>query len=263
MRKLAATVVFLSMTASLLAADINFIDVYVTGVIEESDTTRTRDDIFGEAMRKGLRQTVLALLPPALAAEKSSLLDDKIFSRPGAYINNIEVLKEGASATSPNSYELSARVGISTSTLLKDLAALGITPQKKGYPRILVLIEQKNIDENYRHRQQPKLNDAESKVRDALWKLGFPLIDQKAFLNSLSEPREKAIYDGDLDTLLNLARLNDAQVIVFGRAVASRLDNGANPGAMASLDATVLYERFGSMMVKQSARFGSVHAASR
>jgi hypothetical protein len=240
MRKLAATVVFLSMTASLLAADINFIDVYVTGVIEESDTTRTRDDIFGEAMRKGLRQTVLALLPPALAAEKSSLLDDKIFSRPGAYINNIEVLKEGASATSPNSYELSARVGISTSTLLKDLAALGITPQKKGYPRILVLIEQKNIDENYRHRQQPKLNDAESKVRDSLWKLGFPLIDQKAFLNSLSEPREKAIYDGDLDTLLNLARLNDAQVIVFGRAVASRLDNGANPGAMASLDATVL-----------------------
>lgn len=231
---------FLCFSAIVIAADINSIEVTVTGVIEESDTAGARNDVFGEVMQKALKQTVLALLPPALAAEKSPVLEDRIFPRSGSYINSIEVVKEGISATSPNSYELTATVGISTATLLKDLATLGITPQKKGYPRLLVLIEQKNIDEIYWHRQLPKLNNAETKVRDALWTVGFPFIEQQAFFGSLSEAREKAIYDGDIDTLLNMARLNDAQVIIFGRATASRLDNIANPGSMASVDANVM-----------------------
>lgn len=240
MKILTATLMLLSLSITAIAADINSIEVNGIGIIEGSDTAGARNDVFGELMHKALRQTVLTLLPPALAAEKSPLLEDRIFPRPGAYINNVEVVKEGIAAESPNSYELTAKVGISTTTLLKDLAALGITPQKKGYPRLLVLIEQKNVDEIFWHRQQPKLNDAESKVRDALWTVGFPFVDQKTFFGGLSEAREKAVYNGDIDTLINLARLNDAQVVIFGRASSSRLDNTANPGAMASMDANVL-----------------------
>jgi len=254
---------FLSLAAMVIAADINSIEISGTGVIEESDTAGARNDVFGEVMHKALRQTVIALLPPALAAEKSSILEDRIFPRPGSYINSIEVLKEGISAISPNSYELTAKVGISTATLLKDLSALGITPQKKGYPRLLVLIEQKNVDEIYWHRQLPKLNDAESKVRDALWTVGFPFIEQKTFFGGLSETREKAIYDGDIDTLINLARLNDAQVVIFGRAISSRLDNTANPGAMASMDANVLLRAIrvddGQTITTFSARSSQLH----
>jgi hypothetical protein len=240
MRIIATTLMFLGLTFAVDAADINSIEVSGAGLIEESDTAGARNDAFDEMTRKAIRQAVLSLLPPALAAEKSPVLEDNIFPRPGGYITSIEVVKEGIKVESPNSYELTAKVGISTTTLLKDLASLGITPQKKGYPRLLVLIEQKNIDEIYWHRQLAKLNTAESKVRDALWTVGFPFINQASFFSGLSEVREKAIYDGDIDTLINLGRLNDAQVVIFGRAISSRLDNTANPGAMASIDATVL-----------------------
>jgi hypothetical protein len=263
MRILMTTMMFLSLSAAIIAADINSIEVSRTGVIEAADTAGARNEVFSEVMHKALRQTVIGLLPPALAAEKSPILEDRIFPRPGSYINSIEVVKEGISATSPNSYELTAKVGISTSTLLKDLSGLGITPQKKGYPRLVVLIEQKNVDEIYWHRQLPKLNDAESKVRDALWTVGFPFIEQKAFFGGLSETREKAIYDGDIDTLINLARLNDAQVVIFGRAISSRLDNTANPGAMASMDANVLLRAVrvddGQTITTFSARSSQLH----
>lgn len=236
------TSIFLLICATTLvnAADLNSLEVSGAGLIEMSDTAAARNEAFDDATQKALRQTVLSLLPPALAAEKNSILEEKIFPRPGAYIMSIEVIKEGLKTDSPNSYQITAKVGIATSTLLKDLAALGITPQKKGYPRLLVLIEQKNIDEVYWHRQTAKLNNAEAKVRDALWTVGFPFVNQNTFFSGLSEAREKAIYDGDIDTLVNLGRLNDAQVVIFGRAVSSRLDNTANPGSMSSIDATVL-----------------------
>lgn len=263
MKVFSFVLMFLSLAAVVIAADINTIEISGAGVIEESDTAGARNDVFVEVMHKALRRTVIGLLPPALAAEKSSILEDRIFSRPGSYINSIEVIREGISATSPNSYELTAKVGISTAPLLKDLSSLGITPQKKGYPRLLVLIEQKNVDEIYWHRQLPKLNIAESKVRDALWTVGFPFVEQKAFFSGLSETREKAIYDGDIDTLINLARLNDAQVVIFGRAISSRLDNTANPGAMASMDANVLLRAVrvddGQTITTFSARSSQLH----
>jgi hypothetical protein len=263
MKILTATFVLLILTITVFAADISTIEVTGSGIIEATDTAKARDDAFDDAAHKAIRQSVLTLLPPALAAEKSAILEDKIFPRPGGYLTSIEVIKEGASTNSPNSYEITAKAGISTATLLKDLAALGITPQKKGYPRLLVLIEQKNIDEMFWHRQTPKLNDAESKVRDALWTVGFPFIDQAVFIKGLSESREKAIYDGDIDTLINIGRLNDAQVVIFGRAVSSRLDMAANSGAMASIDATVLLRAVrvddGQTITTYSGRSSQVH----
>jgi hypothetical protein len=263
MRILTAIIVSMLLIASVYAADFSSIEATGVGIIESSDTAKARDDAFEDAIHKAIKQSVLALLPPALAADKASILEDKIYPRPGAYMLTIESEKEGARADSPNSYEIILKVGISTATLLKDLAALGITPQKKGYPRLLVLVEQKNIDDIFWHRQNPKLNEAETKVRDALWTVGFPFIDQATFIKGLGDSREKAIYDGDIDTLVNIARLNDAQVIIFGRAASTRLDMTANSGAMASIDATVLLRAVrvddGQTITTYSGRSSQVH----
>jgi hypothetical protein len=232
-------VTLLICAALAMADEITTVEVVGTDVIDLSDTVNARDDALADAYHKAIKQAVANLLPPALIDEKASIIDDKITSRPGAYIMSMEVTREGFRPDSPNTYEVAIKAGFLTTNLQKDLAALGISPQKKGYPRLLVLMEEKNIDDTYWHKQTGKMNDAETKVRDALWGMGFPFVDQAAFIKGLSDSREKSIYEGDIDTLLTLGRINDAQVILFGRAYSTRLGTGSDVGGMSSLEATV------------------------
>jgi hypothetical protein len=216
------------------------IQVTGTGVINDGDTTKARNEAVNDALRKSIEQAVKSFLSSPVIAEKQATIEEKIYSRAEGYLSSFIVENEGLNAQSPNTYLIEAKIGVLLNNIKNDLGTIGITMQKEGYPRLLVIINQKNIDEIFYHRQSDNLNIAETKTRDALMAKGFPFVNEGSFLKNMNQEQEKAIYEENIDTLLKLARAYDAQAIVIGKAVGYRAEGNTEVGGMASLRSTVI-----------------------
>jgi hypothetical protein len=209
------------------------------GVIIAGDVGKARDEALNDALRKAVEQAVGTIISARSVVENAVLIEDNIYSRTSGYIRSYDLVREGKSVNIPNTYEVTVTAAVSTAGLKDDLAALGILIERKGFPRLLVLIEEKNIEEHQWVREAHNLNTAEQKVQEMFRDKGFEFVDQKTAFKNLRRDQEMAINRGDTEAAVALGNRSGAEVIITGNAIAKKSSVEVELGGMISVQANV------------------------
>ncbi len=212
------------------------------GAIVSGDTVKARADAFNDALSNAVEKGVRGFLTDQEITGNMDLLKEKVFSKASGYVKNIEIVDEKTSEKAPNIYEITARSIIIINDLQADLIDLGLYIQDKYLPQILVLIQEKNIDNVHWHFQARALNHAETAVRDAMRLNRFRTIDQTDLMNDLTPDEERTFYTEDLNTILNIGDRYGADVIISGKAISRASRDNKNPNSDINIQASVNLE---------------------
>lgn len=263
---LVLTAIILTLIISIMAqaGERTTYNVSVSVALENSDTTLARHDAVNEAMRKAIMEAITSLVTPQILAEKLAQIEAKLLSKPGGYLISFEIKSERLDSQTVPSLTIDASVGLNQEDILKDLIAMGIPMQKKGYPKLMVLIKQSNIDDYFRHNQTGNLNLSELKMTEVLSSAGFPFIDQPSFFKALGNEGEDAFYSSNIDTIAEYSQRWDAQVVIIGEAVSERaktrlgVDNANMAEAVVQLKAII--PKTGTIIASSFSRASQSHA---
>lgn len=228
----------------VLAADISAQEeITVTstglGVIIAGDVGKARDEALNDALRKAVEQAVGTIISARSVVENAVLIQDNIYSKTSGYIKSYNLVREGKSVNIPNTYEVAITATVSKASIKDDLAALGILIERKGFPRMMVLIEEKNIEQHQWVREAHNLNTAEQKVQEIFRNKGFEFVDQKTAFRNLQRDQEMAINRGDTEAAVALGNRSGAEVIITGNAIAKKSSATVELGGMISVQANV------------------------
>lgn len=209
------------------------------GVIIAGDVGKARDEALNDAMRKAVEQAVGTIISASSIVENAVLIEDNIYSKTSGYIKGYHLVREGRSVSIPNAYEVTLTATVSTASLKDDLAAIGILLQRKGLPRMMVIIEEKNVEQHDWVREAHNLNTAEQKIQEIFRNKGFDFVDHKTAFRNLRRDQETAINRGDTKAAVALGNRSGAEVIMTGNAIAKKSSAAVELGGMISVQANV------------------------
>jgi hypothetical protein len=209
------------------------------GVVIGGDLGKARDEALNDALRKAVEQAVGTMISSQSIVENAILIEDNIYSKTSGYIKGYDIVREGQSVNLPNTYEVALTATVSTASLKDDLAAIGILLQRKGLPRMMVIIEEKNIEQHQWVREAHNLNSAEQKVQEIFRNRGFDFVDQKTAFRNLKRDQEMAINRGDTQAAVTLGNRSGAEVVITGNAIAKKSSTNVDLGGMISIQANV------------------------
>jgi hypothetical protein len=209
------------------------------GVVIAGDLGKARDEALNDALRKAVEQAVGTMISSQSIVENAILIEDNIYSKTSGYIKGYDIVREGQSVNIPNTYEVALTATVSTASLKDDLAAIGILLQRKGLPRMMVIVEEKNIEQHEWVREAHNLNSAEQKVQEIFRSKGFDFVDQKTAFRNLKRDQESAINRGDTQAAVALGNRSGAEVVITGNAIAKKSSTNVDLGGMISIQANV------------------------
>lgn len=209
------------------------------GVVIAGDLGKARDEALNDALRKAVEQAVGTMISAQSIVENAVLIEDNIYSKTSGYIKSYDIVREGQSVNIPNTYEVALTATVSTASLKDDLAAIGILLQRKGLPRMMVIVEEKNIEQHQWVREAHNLNSAEQKVQEIFRNKGFDFVDQKTAFRNLKRDQEMAINRGDTEAAVTLGNRSGAEVVITGNAIAKKSSTNVDLGGMISIQANV------------------------
>lgn len=216
-------------------------EVIVTGVgsIFQGDIAHARDDAIEDALRRAVEDVMGLLLSSETLVENFQLVEDRIFTKTQGYIQRYEVLKQGRRDS--QLYEVQIRALVKLSELQNDVEAIGTLLRRKKMPRLMVMIEEKNMGESPSsyHLIEAQLNSAESSLMEKFMAKGFRFVDPQIIARNLSLQKANAILGGDVQLASALAKKVGAEVILVGRAMATATEVEAFGIKIRSQQATV------------------------
>jgi len=209
------------------------------GSITAGDVAHAKDDAIEDALRKAVEQTLGTMIQAETLVENSQLIDDRILSKTQGYVQKYQILKEGKVGT--ELYQVTVQAWIKTADLKSDLDAIATLLQRKNMPRLMVLIEERNIGEtaDVAHFIEADLNTAETALTDAFMTKGFRFVDVAVVSRNLDRARASAILEGNAAQAAALGRKVGAEVVVSGKALAKATEIEAFGSKIRSQQATV------------------------
>ncbi len=216
--KIILTIVF-SMMVSILNAGQIEVEAIGQGSISDTDTLNARALAFDNAVAKAVEKGVQRFLSEKDINEKKQSLEQQIYSKTGRYIKSLDIIEEGVKSDIPGSYSITMKVALLAGSLEHDLAALGLLNFRANLPRVLVMVQEKNIDVVHWHVQTKDINNAENIIWNVLEVKGFKTVDQANLINYLTPDIEKAFYADDVRQALNFSAGYGADVVIIGKAI--------------------------------------------
>lgn len=215
-------IVILSMLLVCLSAVYIYADVpekviVAEGVAAGSDL-KAKDEATNRALRRAIEQGVGALIDSESMTENYQLLEDKIYSQVKGYVKSYNVISDNSGAD--GIYKVKIEAVVALAVLEKDIKALNIIKEKKGNPRMMILV-QEFID----GLEQPsELVQAEME-KEFLAK-GFPLVDKAQY--QMVKERDVALSYTNPEKAAVLGREFGAEVVIVGQAT-SNLQESSTP----------------------------------
>lgn len=111
-----------------------------------NDDVKARDTAVQDAMRKAVEQAVGTIVSSETVVEDYQVLRDNIYTKTQGYIQKYDVVSAGAKG---NLYEVIINATVSVENLKNDLAALGLLHARVEKPRVLFMIAEQNIGQEY------------------------------------------------------------------------------------------------------------------
>jgi len=155
--------------------------------------------------------------------ENYQTMEDRIYTRTAGYVQKYDVISTNKQLD--NAIEVTIRATVKLSDLQNDLAAIGVLMSRKGKPRTMVLIDERNISEHYYHVTSD-MNVTETALMNELMSYGFPFVDATQSQTAISRDALNAALQGDANAAASIAARLGAEIILTGSAV-SKVASGA------------------------------------
>jgi hypothetical protein len=124
-----------------------------------------------------------------------------------------------------NAVEVTIRAVVKVSDLRNDLQAIGVLLSRKGKPRTMVLIDEKNLSAHYVH-YLVNMNTTETALMNELMNYGFPFVDATQSSANISRDMVSAALQGDTQAAASIAKTLGAEIIISGTAVSKEASGG-------------------------------------
>jgi hypothetical protein len=189
-----------------------------------------------------VEQAVGTMVSSETMVQNFQTLNDKIYTQTQGYIQNYRVLSE---IPGPNVHQVTIQASVAVGDLEKDLQALGFLLGQVGKPRIMILVAEQQIGQQYynywwgTHRgTQADLNVAENTIMDRFREKGFDIVDPQAQAGSIKIPPAFQVVELSNQNAITLGKQVDAEIVIIGKALARSVGNIAGT-ALKSIQANV------------------------
>ena len=191
------------------------------GSIISGDIAKAKDDAVADALRNAVETTVGMLISSETLVKNFQTVDDRIYSHSAGYISSYNIITE---SHDKYTYKVKVNAVVKLGSIKNDLAAIGLLLSRKGKPRMMLLVQEINLD---RENFGVDLNVAENTIMDKFISNGFTFVDKKTITAKVSRDKMLAAASGDADMAKAIGSVGHAEVIIVGKAV-SRVAKGTS-----------------------------------
>ena len=193
------------------------------GAILAGDEVKAREDGITAALRNAVEQVVGTMVESEVLVENYQTVEDQIYTRTKGYVQKYDIISTNKQLG--NSIEVTIRAVVKVSDLQSDLEAIGVLLSRKGKPRTMVLIQEKNIAEHY-HQFGMDMNTTETAIMNELMNFGFPFVDPTQSKVSIASDVINTALRGDASAAASIATRLGAEIVITGTAVSKVASGG-------------------------------------
>lgn len=193
------------------------------GAILAGDEVKARDDALASALRNAVEQVVGTMIESDVLVENYQTVEDKIYTKTSGYVQKYDIIS--SNKQSDNVFEITIRATVKMSDLRNDLQAIGVLISRKGKPRTMVLIDERNITTNY-HQLIADLNTTETTIMNEMMNLGFPFVDATQAKKNIARDMAQAAIQGDAAAAASIATRLGAEILITGTAISKVASGG-------------------------------------
>lgn len=239
--------------------------VNVTGVAPYSagNDAKARDMAIQDAMRKAVEQAVGTMVTAETMVQDYQVIRDNVLTKTQGYIQKYDVISSGAKG---NLYEVTISAAVAVENLKDDLAALGLLHARVEKPRVLFMIAEQNIGQEYIFwwrwwgdvkavGQHVDMTASETALKEEFINKGFNIVDASAVTGKIEISNAYRMADLTDAGAKEIGRKLGAEVVIKGKAMAKEgpRTSGSNVGSYLA-DITASAVRVDTGAVLASAR---------
>jgi len=207
--------------------------VNATGVapFTPGNEAKARDMAIQDAMRKAVEQAVGSMVASETAVENYQLIRDSVITKTRGYIQKYDVV---SAAPKGNLYEVTISAVIAVENLKDDLSALGLLQARVEKPRVLFMIAEQNIGQEYYifwwswwhsgksefKGQQFDMSASETALKEEFINKGFNIVDISAIKGKFEISNAYRIADLTDNGAKEIGKKLGAEVVIKGKALA-------------------------------------------
>jgi hypothetical protein len=208
------------------------------GAITYNDLAAARDRAVQDALRKAVEQTLGTFIDSQTRVENYMVVEDRILNWTRGYVKNYQIQSERKAAE--DMYEVTVNATVDVADLEKDANAVQNLIQNMGNPRIMFLVDEKNVGESFDryHYFQVDMTAAETVLMNKFMEKNFQVIDPATVRANKERDAVLAAINGDNKAAAAIANAVDAEVVVTGKAVVT-VASGVNLAGMKSCQANL------------------------
>jgi len=202
------------------------------GAIINNDLAKAEDDAVASALRNAVEQVIGTMIQSDVLVQNYQTIEDRIYSQSRGYVERYEVLGK----TKEGEYVLVVTIKalVRKGNLKDNLAALGLLITRKGKPRVMVIVDEKNMDTHY-YSWSIDMNTTENEIMNDLLEKGFPFVDREASMRKIEKDAVMATLEGDATAAVAIATQSGAEVLIVGKAVSKVAASGPSALAQAGM----------------------------
>jgi hypothetical protein len=118
------------------------------------------------------------------------------------------------------------RAVVKKNNLQNNLEALGLLMSRKGKPRLMVIVDEQNMDNQGFYTWSIDMNISENELMSALMDKGFPFIDRQTVMRKIEKDMVIAALEGDEVAAQYIGNQTGAELLLVGKAVAKAASGG-------------------------------------
>lgn len=224
---IATFIVLLFLPLLLFAEEQPAIDIISDGIskIVGDNTAKARESTIDDALRKAVEQTIVTLVSNEMIDQHSETLDKHIYSHAKGYVQNFRVLSEKVTG---NLYQVTVQATVSPEILKTELAKLGLITSQINMPKVIVMVAEsivKDIAPAYWWAEDgSELAVSEQVLISKLLEKDFNIINPLTIKEKSIIPASFRTDSLSDEALKELGSLFEADLVIYGRALASTMD---------------------------------------
>lgn len=206
----------------------NSVNARGQAAIVNNDKAMARDKAIEDALRRAVEQVVGTMVTSESRTKDYQLIEDNIYTHSKGYVESYKIISE---KVEDNVYIVEVQADVSAGKIEGKLQAIGIAIARKGKPRVMFLISEQNVGQespSYWWGTTASVSDigiVENTMINIFQKNGFTVIDRQAVSGKIKVRDAYRVASLSSDAAKSIANQTDAQIVIFGQAIAKSLGN--------------------------------------
>ncbi|MFO8047540.1 MAG: flagellar assembly protein T N-terminal domain-containing protein [Desulfosudaceae bacterium] len=238
--------------------------------IRDGNQAGARDSAVNDALRKAVEQAVGTMISSRTVSENYTVLSDRVYSKTDGYVKNYEVISE---QPGEQLYEVTVRAEVARAEIKDDLSALGLLMSQKNMPRVMIMVAEQNIGQQYyvywwHGRGHDIMADGtdltviENVLMRELGNKGFNLVDRSVMSGQLRVPQAYKVESLSNSAVKEIGNMYGAEVVIYGKGAAKMRGSvmgSSMQSSMANVSLRAVRTDNGQVIASDTASAAAVH----